>query len=61
MNTDIHGSAKALIIKAAEDFGLLREVAELLWFAEKYGGGEQVLHRRQLCALRVARSARRRV
>jgi hypothetical protein len=34
--SDIHTSAQALIIKAAEKSGLLREVAELLWFANKH-------------------------
>jgi hypothetical protein len=29
-------SAKQLIIEAAERSGLLRSVAELLWFADKY-------------------------
>ena len=33
---EIHHSARALIIAAAEKSGLLEEVAELLWFAEKH-------------------------
>jgi hypothetical protein len=33
---NIHTSAKALILEAAEKSGLLREVAELLWFANKH-------------------------
>jgi hypothetical protein len=35
--SDIHTNAKTLIIQAAEKSGLLREVAELLWFENKYG------------------------
>jgi hypothetical protein len=38
--SDHHQSAKALIIAAAEKSGLLRETAKLLWFTEKYGGGD---------------------
>jgi hypothetical protein len=34
-DNDIHNSAKALIIKAAEKSGLLEEVAGMLWWANK--------------------------
>jgi hypothetical protein len=34
-NVDIHHSAKALLLEAAEKSGLLREVASLLWWADK--------------------------
>ena len=33
--TDIHTSAKQLVIKAAEQSGLLQEVAEFLWFTSR--------------------------
>jgi hypothetical protein len=35
---DVHRNAKELI-EAAERSGILREVAELLWFANKHGWG----------------------
>ena len=35
-DTDFHSSAKALLVEAAEQSGLLREIAELLWFASKH-------------------------
>ena len=34
--TDHHMSAAALILKAAEKSGLLKEVAEAIWFADKH-------------------------
>jgi hypothetical protein len=49
---DIHDSARALIIEAAEKSGLLKSVAELLWFANEHPsapGGDcvvcELLHR----------------
>ena len=35
-NNNYHNDARALLIKAAENSGFLKEIARLLWFVEKH-------------------------